>query len=145
MMNVLYKYYKKNNRCVHMCVIMCEFQVIELKRDTVPALVQNNLFKKTGLQTSFSGNMLALMDDGRQPKRITLRTALMEFIAFRFKTVRRRTSFQLGKLQARQHIVQGLLVALEKMDDVSYLLYLRVLCELINMIINFTLYVRIDI
>jgi DNA gyrase subunit A len=94
--------------------------VIELKRDAIPALVQNNLYKKTALQATFSGNMLALMEDGRQPRRINLRIAITDFIAFRFKTIRRRTNFQLGKLEAREHIVEGLLVALDKMDDVSH-------------------------
>ena len=59
--------------------------VIELKKDAVPAVVQNNLFKKTALQTSFPGNMLALVEDGTQPRRITLREALKVFIAFRYK------------------------------------------------------------
>jgi DNA gyrase subunit A len=58
--------------------------VVELKRDAVPALVQNNLFKKTALQASFSGNMLALVDDGKQPQRITLREALSIFIEYRY-------------------------------------------------------------
>ena len=92
--------------------------VIELKRDAVPALVQNNLFKKTALQTTFSGNMLALVDAGKQPRRVTLRSALSEFIAFRFATVRRRTAFQLQRLRTRQHIVAGLEVALSRMDEV---------------------------
>ena len=92
--------------------------MIELKRDANPALVQNNLFKKTALQTSFSGNMLALVDEGKQPKRVTLRSALSDFIAFRFTTIRRRTEFQLNRLKSREHIVQGLLIALSKMDEV---------------------------
>lgn len=58
--------------------------VIELKKDAVPAVVQNNLFKKTALQTSFPGNMLALVEEGTQPRRITLREALKVFIAFRY-------------------------------------------------------------
>lgn len=57
--------------------------VIELKKDAVPAVVQNNLFKRTALQTTFSGNMLALMQDGTQPRRITLKEALLAFIKFR--------------------------------------------------------------
>jgi DNA gyrase subunit A len=104
--------------------------VIELKRDAVPALVQNNLFKKTALQTSFSGNMLALVDEGRQPMRVTLRSALMDFIGFRFKTIRRRSQFQLGKLKVREHIVQGLMVALARMDEV--LLYLSLYLIVLN-------------
>lgn len=57
--------------------------VIELKRDAIPAIVQNNLYRKTALQTSFSGNMLALVESGTQPRRITLREALQIFIKFR--------------------------------------------------------------
>lgn len=93
-----------------------------MKRDAVPALVQNNLFKKTSLQTSFSGNMLALVDEGKQPMRITLRSALQHFIDFRFKTLRRRTDFQLKKLKARAHLVEGLLIALTRMDEIFALL-----------------------
>lgn len=92
--------------------------VIELKRDANPAIVQNNLYKKTALQTSFSGNMLALVDDGTQPKRVTLRDLLNIFIDFRFKTVRRRTAHQLKKVQSRDHIVQGLIMALSKIDKI---------------------------
>jgi DNA gyrase subunit A len=95
--------------------------VVELKRDAVPALVQNNLFKKTSLQWAFSGNMLALVDDGKQPQRITLRDSLNIFIAYRFKTLRRRASYQLVKLRARLHIAEGLLVALRRIDDVILL------------------------
>lgn len=57
--------------------------VIELKKDAVPAVVQNNLFMKTALQSSFSGNMLALVEAGTQPRRITLREAINIFIQFR--------------------------------------------------------------
>lgn len=96
--------------------------VIELKRDAIPAVVQNNLFKKTALQTSFSANMLALVDEGRQPQRLDLKGALEIFIKFRFKTLRRRTNFQLSKLKSRDHIVQGLIVALSRVDDIIELL-----------------------
>lgn len=57
--------------------------VIDLKRDAIPRVVLSNLFKKTELQTSFSGNLVALTDAGKSPTRITLRSALQEFIAFR--------------------------------------------------------------
>jgi DNA gyrase subunit A len=92
--------------------------VIELKADCVPAVVKNNLFKKTALQTTFSGNMLALVNDGTQPARIGLIKALQVFITFRFGVIRRRTKFQLDKLVTRDHIVQGLLIALSRIDDV---------------------------
>jgi DNA gyrase subunit A len=96
--------------------------VIELKRDAIPALVQNNLWKKTALQVTFSGNMLALVDAGKQPQRLTLRSALDVFIAYRFQTLRRRTKFQLKKLTARNHIVEGMILAMNRMDDIINLL-----------------------
>jgi DNA gyrase subunit A len=96
--------------------------VIELKRDAVAAVVLNNLYKKTPLQTTFSGNFLALMtnaDSGTLvPQRFTLRQALDCFLDFRFATIRRKSRFQLEKVQARAHIVQGLLTALAKVDQV---------------------------
>jgi len=108
--------------------------VIELKKDAVPAIVLANLYKKTTLQTSFSGNFLALFESSEDrsdhsntvndggssltPKRFTLREALDCFLDFRFKTVRRKASFQLDKVEARMHIVEGLLSALAQMDAV---------------------------
>ncbi len=93
--------------------------VIELKRDAVAAVVQNNLFKKTPLQTNFSGNFLALMGSGTQPQRFTLRSALDCFLDFRFETIRRKSAFQLDKVAKRAHIVEGLLKALKSVDLVS--------------------------
>lgn len=92
--------------------------VIELKRDAIPAIVQNNLLKRTALQVSFSGNMLALVDAGTQPRRVTLRDLLTIFIDFRFKTIRRRTAHQLLRVKTRDHIVQGLIMALSKIDRI---------------------------
>lgn len=92
--------------------------VIELKRDAREDVVVNNLFEKTALQTSFSGNLLALVDEGMQPKRLTLREALQEFIRFRFRTLRRRAVHQLHRLEAREHVVEGLERALFKIDDI---------------------------
>lgn len=90
--------------------------VVELKRDANPDVVLNNLFKKTGLQTSFPGNILALTEAGTVPKRLSLRDAIREFIAFRFVTVRRRAAHQLQKLRSRNHIVLGLIKALQNID-----------------------------
>jgi len=90
--------------------------VIELKRDAVAAVVLNNLYKKTPLQTSFSGNFLALMDGA--PKRFTLRLALECFLNFRFSTIRRKSAYELEKVANRAHIVDGLLLALESIDRV---------------------------
>eukprot|EP00978_Attheya_sp_CCMP212_P034025 scaffold140574_cov48-Attheya_sp.AAC.4 len=92
--------------------------VIELKRDAVPAIVLNNLYKKTPLQTTFSGNFLALMGAGTVPQRFTLRSALDCFLDFRFETLRRQTAFQLNKVASRAHIVDGLIKSLESVDMV---------------------------
>ena len=96
--------------------------VVELKRDAIPALVQNNLLKKTALQASFSGNMVVLVDKGKQPQRVTLREALDIFIGYRFLTLRRRATFQLSKVRSRLHIVEGLVIALQRIDDIIALL-----------------------
>jgi len=97
--------------------------VIELKRDAVAEIVLNNLFKKTPLQTSFSGNFLALMssEEGSLnlvPTRFTLRQALDCFLDFRFDTIRKKCRHQLNKVSARAHIVDGLIIALAKVDEV---------------------------
>jgi DNA gyrase subunit A len=96
--------------------------VIELKRDAVASIVLNNLYKKTPLQTTFSGNFLAIMSNKEKgvlvPQRFTLRQALDCFVDFRFETIRRKARHQLGKVQARAHIVDGLLIALDKVDKV---------------------------
>ncbi|GMI45090.1 hypothetical protein TrCOL_g10287 [Triparma columacea] len=92
--------------------------VIELKKDAVPAVVQNNLYKKTQMQSSFSGNFLALMGGGKNPQRFTLRSALDEFLNFRFETVRNKVSHDLQKALERNHIVSGLLKALTEVDYV---------------------------
>jgi len=92
--------------------------VIELKRDAQPNVVLNNLYKKTPLQTTFSGNFLALMGEHNKPQRFTLRTALECFLDFRFQTIRRKVRYQLGKVQKRLEVVEGLLVALENVDQV---------------------------
>jgi DNA gyrase subunit A len=101
--------------------------VLELKRDAIAAVVLNNLYKKTSLQTSFSGNFLALMSSDEDaealtPRRFTLREALDCFLDFRFKTIRRKTAFQLQKVKKRAHIVEGLLIALTKADEVIQLI-----------------------
>lgn len=101
--------------------------VIELKRDAVVDVVLANLYQKTALQTSFAGNLVALMKPDRAdgtsgenlvPQRFTLRQALDCFLDFRFETIRRKTRYQLARVVARAHIVDGLLVALEKIDKV---------------------------
>ena len=83
--------------------------VLELKRDTNPDIVLNNLYKTTQMQVTFHGNMLALTKDGKQPAKLTLKQVLQEFINFRFYTIRRRTSNTLVKLKERKHICLKLL------------------------------------
>lgn len=91
--------------------------VIELKRDAFPKKVLNNLFKHTALQETFHVNFLALVD-GLQPKVLTLKNALDEFIKHRQEMVRRRTVYDLGKAKDRAHILEGLVMALEDIDRI---------------------------
>ncbi|MCA6120452.1 DNA gyrase subunit A [Bradyrhizobium sp. WSM 1704] len=89
--------------------------VIELKRDAVPDVVLNQLYKFTPLQTSFPANMLAL-DSGR-PQTMTLKDLLTIFVAFREQVVTRRTKFLLGKARDRAHILVGLAIAVANIDE----------------------------
>ncbi|MGJ5180480.1 DNA gyrase subunit A [Bradyrhizobium oligotrophicum] len=90
--------------------------VIELKRDAVPDVVLNQLYKFTPLQTSFAANMLAL--DGGRPQTMTLKDLLTIFIAFRERVVTRRTKYLLNKARDRAHILVGLAVAVANIDEV---------------------------
>ncbi len=92
--------------------------VIELKRDAQPMKVLNNLFKHTALQQSFGVNMLALVERGTQPRVLTLKRALQEYIAHRQEVVIRRTEFELEKARRRAHILEGLKIALDNIDAV---------------------------
>ncbi len=92
--------------------------VIELKRDAQPMKVLNNLFKHTALQTTFGVNMIALVDNGTQPHTLTLKRALQEFIAHRQVVIRRRTEYELRKARERAHILEGLKIALDNLDEV---------------------------
>ena len=78
-------------------LLVCHLSIdqIELKRDAVPEVVLNNLFQKTQLQSSFSGNFLAIVNSGSTPGRFTLRESLEQFLAFRFETIRRRAAHRL--------------------------------------------------
>ena len=89
--------------------------VIELKKDSYPKKVLNQLFKMTELQTTFHTNMLALVD-GIQPRILNLKSILEEFIKHRQVVIRRRTEFDLAKAQDRAHILDGLKMALDKID-----------------------------
>jgi DNA gyrase subunit A len=91
--------------------------VIELKKDSYPKKILNSLYKHTSLQTTFHLNMLALID-GIQPKVLTLKMILEEYIKHRQEVVRRRTLFELNKAKDRAHILEGLMIALENIDEV---------------------------
>lgn len=91
--------------------------VIDLKKDAYPKKVLNQLYKHTPLQTMFHYNMLALID-GIQPKVLGLQDMLSEYIKHRESVVRRRTQFELKKAQDRAHILEGLSIALDHIDEV---------------------------
>ncbi len=92
--------------------------VIELKRDANPQVVLNHLFTQTQLQTSFAINMLALVDDQKQPKILSLRHIIDEYLAFQEEIIVRRTRYDLKKAQERAHLLEGLLVAQDNIDEV---------------------------
>lgn len=91
--------------------------VIELKKDAYPKKLLNQLYKQTSLQSSFSFNMLSLVD-GIQPRILGLKDMLEEFVKHRQKVVRRRTEFELGKAKDRAHILEGYKIALDNIDEV---------------------------
>ena len=91
--------------------------VVELKKDAFPKKILNQLYKMTPLQTSFHYNMLALVD-GIQPRILGLKEILGEFIKHRQKVIRRRTEFDLKKAKERAHILEGLKIALDNIDEV---------------------------
>jgi DNA gyrase subunit A len=90
--------------------------VIELKRDAVPMVVLNNLFKHTQMQTTFGAIMLALT--GGRPKEMNLREILQHFIDHRHEVITRRTQYDLEQAQAREHILDGLKIAVDNIDAV---------------------------
>ncbi len=92
--------------------------VIELKKDANPQVVLNNLFKQTALQSSFSIIMLALVDDQKQPRILSLRQILDEYLAFQMEVLTRRTQYDLRKAQERAHLLEGLLIAQDNIDEV---------------------------
>ncbi len=94
--------------------------VIELKRDAYPRVVLNNLYKQTPLQANFGANMLALVN--REPQLLTIKQFLQVFIDFRIEAITRRTQYQLRKAEERDHLLQGLLIALENIDAVIALI-----------------------
>ncbi len=92
--------------------------VIELKRDANPQVVLNRLFAQTQLQSSFSINMLALVNNQTQPKILSLRHILDEYLSFQEEVIVRRTRYDLRKAQERAHLLEGLLIAQDNIDEV---------------------------
>ncbi|MBE9205381.1 DNA gyrase subunit A [Nostoc sp. LEGE 06077] len=94
--------------------------VIELKRDAYPRVVLNNLYKQTPLQANFGANMLALVNG--EPQILTLRQFLEVFLDFRIISITRRTQYELRKAEERDHLLQGLLIALSHLDTIINLI-----------------------
>ena len=92
--------------------------VIELKKDANPQVVLNTLFKQTALQSSYGIIMLALVDDQKQPKILSLRQILDEYLNFQMEVLRRRTEYDLRKARERAHLLEGLLIAQDNIDEV---------------------------
>ena len=92
--------------------------VIELKRDANPQVVLNRLFSQTQLQTTFAINMLALVDNQSQPKILSLRHIIDEYLKFQEEIIVRRTRYDLKKAQERAHLLEGLLIAQDNIDEV---------------------------
>ena len=92
--------------------------VIELKKDANPQVVLNTLFKQTSLQSSFGIIMLALVDDQKQPKILSLRQIIDEYLSFQMEVLTRRTQYDLKKAQERAHLLEGLLIAQDNIDEV---------------------------
>jgi len=92
--------------------------VIELKRDSNPQVVLNKLFTQTALQSNFSINMLALVNDQSQPRILPLKNMLSEYLTFQEELIRRRTNYELRKARERAHLLEGLLIAQDNIDEV---------------------------
>ncbi|MEM8777330.1 MAG: DNA topoisomerase (ATP-hydrolyzing) subunit A [Cyanobacteria bacterium P01_G01_bin.49] len=94
--------------------------VIELKRDAYPRVVLNNIYKQTPVQANFGANMLALVN--AEPQLLTIKEFLTVFLEFRVETITRRTQYELRKAEERDHLLQGLLIALDNLDAVIQLI-----------------------
>ena len=92
--------------------------VIELKKDANPQVVLNNLFKQTALQSSFGIIMLALVDNQKQPKILSLRQIIDEYLKHQEEILTRRTQYDLKKARERAHLLEGLLIAQDNIDEV---------------------------
>ena len=96
--------------------------VIELKRDANPQVVLNRLFAQTALQSSFSINMLALVNNQRQPKILSLRHIIDEYLTFQEDIIVRRTRYDLRKAEERAHLLEGLLIAQDNIGEVIHII-----------------------
>ena len=96
--------------------------VIELKRDANPQVVLNRLFAQTQLQTTFAINMLALVENQRQPKILSLRHIIDEYLKFQEEIIVRRTRYDLKKAVERAHLLEGLLIAQDNIDEVIHII-----------------------
>ena len=96
--------------------------VIELKKDANPQVVLNNLFKQTALQSSFGVILLALVDDQKQPKILSLRQIIDEYLAHQEQILTRRTQYDLKKARERAHLLEGLLIAQDNIDEVIHII-----------------------
>jgi DNA gyrase subunit A len=96
--------------------------VIELKRDAVPQVVLNHLLTLTQLQTSFSINMLALVDNQSQPKILSLRHILDAYLSYQEEIIVRRTRYDLRKAEERAHLLEGLIIAQDNIDEVVHII-----------------------
>ena len=96
--------------------------VIELKKDANPQVVLNRLFAQTAMQSSISVIMLALVNNQKQPKVLTLREYLDEYLAYQEEIILRRTKYDLKKAQDRAHLLEGLLIAQENIDEIVHII-----------------------
>ncbi len=96
--------------------------VIELKKDANPQVVLNRLFTQTALQTTFSIILLALVDNQKQPRILSLRHILDEYIRFQEEIIIRRTRYDLRKAQERAHLLEGLIIAQDNIDEVIHII-----------------------
>ncbi len=96
--------------------------VIELKKDANPQVVLNNLFKQTALQSSFGIILLALVNDQKQPKILSLKQILEEYLKFQEEVLTRRTQYDLKKAKERAHLLEGLLIAQDNIDEVIHII-----------------------
>ena len=96
--------------------------VIELKRDANPQVVLNRLLTQTQMQTSFSINMLALVNNQTQPKILNLRHIIDEYLTFQEELIVRRTKYDLKKAEERAHLLEGLLIAQDNIDEVIHII-----------------------